>query len=40
MLLPVVLYGYEAWILTLEEEYRLRLFEKRVLRRIFWTQEG
>jgi hypothetical protein len=33
--LPVVLYGCETWSLTLREEYRLRVFEKRVLRRIF-----
>jgi hypothetical protein len=31
--LPVVL--YESWSLTLREERRLRVFEKRVLRRIF-----
>jgi hypothetical protein len=31
----VVLYGYETWSLTLREEYRLRVFENRVLRRIF-----
>jgi hypothetical protein len=31
----VVLYGYEAWSLTLREERRLRVFENRVLRRIF-----
>jgi hypothetical protein len=31
----VVLYGYETWSLTLREELRLRVFEKRVLRRIF-----
>jgi hypothetical protein len=30
--LPVVLYGCEAWSLTLSEEHRLRVFEKRVLR--------
>jgi hypothetical protein len=29
------LYGRETWSLTLREEYRLRLFENRVLRRIF-----
>jgi hypothetical protein len=29
------LYGYETWSLTLKEENRLRLFENRVLRRIF-----
>ena len=32
---PVVLYGFETWSLTLEEECKLRMFEKRVLRRIF-----
>jgi hypothetical protein len=30
----VVLYGCEAWSLTLREEHRLRVFENRVLRRI------
>jgi len=30
--LPVVLYGYETWSLTLREERRLRVFESRVLR--------
>jgi hypothetical protein len=35
VILPVVLYGYETWSLTLGEEHRLRVFEKRVLRRIF-----
>jgi hypothetical protein len=33
--LLVVLYGWETWSLTLREEHRLRLFEKRVLRRVF-----
>ena len=31
----VVLYGYETWSLTLKEECRLRVFENRILRRIF-----
>jgi transcription termination factor 2 len=31
----VVLYGFETWSLTLREEHRLRVFENRVLRRIF-----
>jgi hypothetical protein len=31
----VVLYGYETWYLTLREEHRLRVFENRVLRRLF-----
>jgi hypothetical protein len=35
IILPVVLYGYETWSLTLSEEHRLRMFENRVLRRIF-----
>jgi hypothetical protein len=34
-ILPVVLYGCETWSLTLREEHRLRVFENRVLRRIF-----
>jgi len=33
--LPVVLYGCEAWLLTLREERKLRVFENMVLRRIF-----
>jgi hypothetical protein len=31
----VVLYGYETWSLTLREEHRLRVFENRLLRKIF-----
>jgi len=34
-ILPVVLYGFETCSLTLREERRLRVFENRVLRRIF-----
>jgi hypothetical protein len=34
-ILPVVLYGCKTWSLTLREEYRLRVFENRVLRKIF-----
>ena len=33
--LPVVLYGCEAWSLTVREERKLRVFENMVLRRIF-----
>ena len=36
--MPVVLYGCETWSLTLREECRLRVFENRVLRRIFETK--
>jgi hypothetical protein len=35
IILPVVLYGCETWSLTLREEHRLRVFENRMLRRIF-----
>jgi len=35
IILPVVLYGCETWLLTLREERRLRVFENRVLRRIY-----
>jgi hypothetical protein len=35
VILPVVLYGCETWSSTLGVEHRLRVFENRVLRRIF-----
>ena len=35
IILPVVLYGCETWSLTLREGCRLRVFENRVLRRVF-----
>jgi hypothetical protein len=35
IILPVVFYGCETWFFTLREEHRLRVFENRVLRRIF-----
>jgi hypothetical protein len=35
IILPVVLYGCETWFLTLREVHRLRVFENRVLMRIF-----
>jgi hypothetical protein len=31
----VVLYGCETWSLTVREEHKLRVFEKRMFRRIF-----
>ena len=33
--LPIVLYGCEAWSLTLREERKLRVFDNMVLRRVF-----
>jgi hypothetical protein len=35
IILPIVWYGCETWLFTLREEHRLRVFENRVLRRIF-----
>jgi hypothetical protein len=35
IILPVVLYGRETWSLRVREGHRLRVFENRVLRRIF-----
>ena len=35
IILPVLLYGCEAWSLTLREESRLRVFEAHI-----WAQEG
>ena len=33
--MPVVWYGCETWSLTLRDKHRLKVFENRVLRRIF-----
>jgi len=35
IILPVVLYGCETWSLTFREERRLRVFDNRMLRRVF-----
>jgi hypothetical protein len=35
IILAIVLYGCKTWSFTLREERRLRVFENRVLRRIF-----
>jgi hypothetical protein len=39
VVLPVVLYGCETCSLTLRKEQRLRVFENKVLRRIFGPQK-
>jgi hypothetical protein len=39
IILPVVLYGCETWSLTLKKEHIVRMFENRVLRRIFVPKE-
>ena len=38
IILPVVLCGCETWSLTLREECSLRVFENRVLRRVFGSK--
>ena len=38
IILPVVSCGCETWSLTLSEERRLRVFENRVLRRVFGAE--
>jgi hypothetical protein len=40
IMLRVALYGCESWSLTLREERRLRVFENRVLRKIFGPNKG
>ena len=35
-----MLYGCETWSLTLREECRLKVFENRILRRIFWPKRN
>ena len=35
LILPLDLYGCETWSLTLREKHRLRVFENRVLRKVF-----
>jgi hypothetical protein len=35
IILPIVLCGYETWSLTIREEHTLRVFENRMLRKIF-----
>jgi len=38
IILPVVLYGSETWSFTLREERSVKLYETRVLRRIFGSK--
>ncbi|KAJ4438750.1 hypothetical protein ANN_14701 [Periplaneta americana] len=40
VILPVLLYGCETWTLTLREEHRFRVFENKVLRKIFGAKRG
>ena len=36
--LQIKIYGCETWSFTLREECRLKVFENRILRRIFWPK--
>ena len=40
IILPVVLYGCETWSLTFRGERKLRVFENKMLRRIFGPRRG
>jgi hypothetical protein len=40
VILPVVLYGCETWSCKLRGQHRLRVFENRVLRKIFMSVRG
>jgi hypothetical protein len=40
IILRVILYGCETWLLTPREEYGLRAFENRALRRIFGSKRS
>jgi len=40
IILPLILYGCQTWLLTLREERRLRVFENMVLRRIFGSKRN
>ena len=35
IIFPFVLYGCETWLVTMREERRLRVFENKLLKRIF-----
>jgi hypothetical protein len=39
IILPVVLYRHETWSLTLRGEHRMRVYENKVLRRIFGLKQ-
>jgi hypothetical protein len=38
IILPVVFYECETWLLTLRKEHKLRVFENRMLRGLFWPK--
>jgi len=40
VILPVILYGCESWSRTLSDEHKLRVFENKVLRKIYGPKRG
>ena len=40
IILPTVMCGCETWLLTLKEEHKPRVIEKRMLRKIFGAKKG
>ena len=38
IILSLVLYEYESWLLTMRDEHRPRVFENRVVRKIFGSK--
>ena len=40
IILPTVMCGCETWLLTLKEEHKPRVTEKRMLRKIFGAKKG
>jgi hypothetical protein len=39
IILPMVLYEYETWSLTLREEHRLRVFGEQSAKKNIWIEE-
>jgi hypothetical protein len=40
VILPLLMYGYETWSLTLREEHRMWMLENRVLRKTLGPKRG
>ena len=37
---PVLTYGAETWVLSKQDEHRLSIVERKILRRILWPSDG
>jgi len=40
VILPVILYGCESWSTTLADEHKLRVFENKILRKLYGLKRG